>query len=69
MSFQGGIGSLGEAVLFQMGLCNPLQTMCTNQEKNLITTELDNYWNIFGCNVFNPKTAEGGQYDHPPTAR
>ena len=69
MSFQGGIGSLGGTVFFQMELCNPLQTMSKNQEKNLITSELDNYWNIFGCNVFNPKMAEGGQYDHPPTPR
>ena len=27
MSFQGGIGSLGGTVFFQVGLCTPLQTM------------------------------------------
>ena len=30
MSFQVGIGSLGETVFFQVGLCTPLQTMNTH---------------------------------------
>ena len=33
MSLQVGIGSLGAAVFFQVGLCTPLQTMVGDEVK------------------------------------
>ena len=55
MSFQVGIGSLGETVFFQVGLCTPLQTM------NLQTYGYSIYMYILSTFYFQKKmkVAEG----------